>query len=192
MMATAMMKVNEKQQTRQAMKQLRDDMTNEQVEEKSAAIAMNLHGIRKYKEARILLLYAAKGNEAMTRELIEKAITEGKRVLLPITDNEKRELQVGEARSYGELRKGAFGILEPGEKATAGKIDVAVVPGIAFDRHGHRLGYGLGYYDKLFARQSEITKIGLAYDFQVVERLPREEHDHPMDFIVTESRVMRI
>lgn len=179
-----------KNKLREIMKLKRDRMAKGEVEEKSAAIAERLEKTREYREATAILLYAAKGNEVQTRQLIQNALTSGKKVMLPLTNTRLKAIEIGEVESYSELRKGAFGILEPQKETTEGNVDVAVVPGLAFDRHGNRLGYGFGYYDKLLSRL-KTTKIGLAYDFQVAERLPREGHDHPMDIIVTESEVIR-
>jgi 5-formyltetrahydrofolate cyclo-ligase len=90
-----------------------------------------------------------------------------------------------------QVRLGRFGILEPdpGACRMAGGTppEVAVVPGVAFDRRGFRLGFGGGYYDRLFARQetARTLRIGLAYDFQVVDRLPAEPWDQPMHALCT-------
>lgn len=205
---TRVAKMDEKKSIRETVRKKRDSMTAGSVEAKSSAIAENLMGIIEYRKAKAVLFYAAKGNEVATRNLIEKALKEGKRVLLPITNAAAREIEVAEITDYdSDLKKGAFGIMEPNTDrkmktsgAEAGeKIDAVIVPGIAFDREGHRLGYGHGYYDKLLhrlagnenGRKGSIVKIGLAYDCQIVEKLPRESHDLPMDLIVTETVVIK-
>ncbi|MBI2549748.1 5-formyltetrahydrofolate cyclo-ligase [Candidatus Woesearchaeota archaeon] len=183
-----------KQQIRETIREKRDAMTREEVESKSAAIAAKLQQLEEYAGAKTVLFYAAKGNEAQTKKLINDALKSGKKVLLPITNTAAGELEVAEIRDYSsDLKPGAFGIMEPKRRSAVDEeeIDVVIVPGVAFDKDGHRLGYGLGYYDKLLHRLAKAAEIGLAYDFQVVEKLPRESHDRPMDAIVTESRVIR-
>lgn len=194
MITMAAIEDDKKQKTRHSMKKLRDSMINVEAEEKSAAIIKVLEGLNEYEKAGTILFYAAKGNEVRTRKAIESAIKKGKAVLLPITNMKTREIELGEAKSYGELIRGEFGILEPRQRSEIPlwNIDMVVVPGLAFDREGHRLGYGLGFYDRLLHKLPQATKIGLAYDSQIVERLPREKHDHPMDIVVMESRIVRI
>lgn len=183
-----------KQQIRETIREKRDAMAKEEVERKSGAIAKKLEATVEYREAKTVLFYAAKGNEVQTKKLINDALKSGKKVLLPITNTAAGELGVAEIRDYSsDLKPGAFGIMEPKQRSAVEEeeIDVVIVPGVAFDKDGHRLGYGLGYYDKLLHRLTKAAEIGLAYDFQVVEKLPRESHDRPTDMIVTESRVIR-
>ena len=191
-------KQGSKQGIREAIRKKRDTMTNEEIERKSFEIAKNLAATAEYQKANAVLFYAAKGNEVQTRKLIEDALKTGKRVFLPISDVERKELEVSEIKDYdSDLKNGAFGIMEPKRKVAVDEkvIGAVIVPGVAFDREGHRLGYGHGYYDKLLHRLSrkntDIRKIGLAYDFQVAARLPKEEHDQKMNMIVTESGVTK-
>lgn len=187
-----------KQQIREGIKKKRDLMSLQEVEGKSSAIAKKLMATAEYQKATAVLFYAAKGNEASTEMLIRKALGEGKLVLLPITNTAAKELEVSEIKDYDlDLKSGAFGIMEPKRKVAVDEkvIDAVIVPGVAFDREGHRLGYGHGYYDKLLhklgRKNTDIRKIGLAYDFQIIEKLPKEEHDQKMNMIVTESGVIK-
>ena len=189
---------DEKSRIRDEMSRKRDAMKEAEAESKSAAIMKNLVKLTEYKKAKAVMFYAAKGNEVQTMELIEAALKEGKIVLLPITNIEKKEIEAAVIEDYDrDLKKGTFGIMEPDpfkkrvNRKDEKNIDVVIVPGVAFDIDGHRLGYGHGFYDKLLHRLDRTVKIGLAYDFQIVGKLPRESHDHPMDIIVTESRVIR-
>ena len=182
-----------KEKLREEIKLKRDSMTDEEAERKSSAAAKSLMKIAEYANARVVMLYAAKGNEVRSRQLIESALKEGKTVLLPITNTEKKEIEPAMIENYdSDLMKGAFGIMQPKQKSVfdVSIIDTIVVPGVAFDIDGHRLGYGHGFYDKLLKRLTAV-KIGLAYDLQLLEKLPRESHDERMDIIVTESRVIR-
>jgi len=94
--------------------------------------------------------------------------------------------------SFDDLKTHPFGILEPNEglaEVPINQIELVVVPGIAFDRKGYRLGYGGGYTDWLFS-QSSAYKIGIAYSFQVVEKLPRKTYDRPVDLVITEKELI--
>ena len=194
---TMMMLMAGKETIRKEMLARRNAMTSAEAESKSKAIAANLMKIKEYKEAATVLFYAAKGNEARTENLIKGAIASGKRVLLPVTDMVKKEIVAAEIKNYdADLMSGPFGILEPKRKIAVDEkaIDVVVVPGVAFDLTSHRLGYGHGYYDKLLhrlaAKNPGVVAIGLSYDFQVVEKLPAEGHDHKLDRIVTELQAV--
>jgi len=92
-----------------------------------------------------------------------------------------------------DMKKGAYGILEPKtvRKADENNIDVILVPGLAFDRNGGRMGFGKGYYDRLL-ESSKAVKIGLCYDFQILEKIPTESHDVPMNFVITEKEILEI
>ena len=189
----------EKSRIREEISRKRNAMTDAEAESKSTAIIKNLAKLAEYKKARAVMFYAAKGNEVQTRKLVEAALKEGKTVLLPITNTSKKEIEPAVIENYdSDLKKGAFGIMEPdpfSEKVQSknesddAKIDVVIVPGVAFDLEGHMLGYGHGFYDKLL-RRLNAARIGLAYDFQIVKKLPRESHDEKMDIIVTESRTI--
>jgi 5-formyltetrahydrofolate cyclo-ligase len=90
-----------------------------------------------------------------------------------------------------DMARGAYGILEPVsiKKAEVSDIDLIIVPGIAFDINGGRCGFGKGYYDRLLC-ESKAKKIGLCYDFQLVREIETDEHDIPMDMIITERRII--
>lgn len=183
---------------RETIRKKRDAMTKEEVENKSAAIAKKLAATVDYREAKTVLFYAAKGNEVQTKKLISDALKSGKRVLLPITNTAAKELEVSEVRDYSnDLKPGAFGIMEPKHRSSVEeeRIDVVIVPGVAFDKDGHRLGYGLGYYDKLLHRlkrkNNSVLSMALAYDFQVVSELPKDGHDKEVDVVVTENGIIR-
>ncbi|MCX8198005.1 MAG: phosphoribosylglycinamide formyltransferase [Candidatus Micrarchaeota archaeon] len=143
--------------------------------------------------AKCVLLYASKGSEVHTDGIIQSALSLGKKVGLPVTIKEKKELEIYELKSIEELSEGAFGILEPPRAADRrimpSQVDLAVVPGISFDRRGHRIGYGMGYYDSLLSKMKAV-KVGLAYQMQIVRQIPNEPHDIAVDLIVTESETI--
>ncbi len=185
---------HEKSRIRDEINRKRNALARDEAESKSTAIAASLAKTAEYKDAKAVMFYAAKGKEVQTAMIVEAALREGKTVLLPITNMEKKEIEASVIENYGsDLKKGAFGIMEPKQKMAfdEAQISAIIVPGIAFDTEGHRLGYGHGFYDKLLHRLTNAVKIGLAYDFQIMDKLPRESHDEKMDIIVTENRIIR-
>ena len=143
-----------------------------------------------FNDAKCVLLYASKGSEVHTDGIIESALSLKKRVALPVTKKDEKRLALYELKNTAELAPGAFGILEPmqlpGREVKPEDVDLVVVPGVSFDRRGHRIGYGMGYYDSLL-KQMHCRKIGLAYGLQIVEHIPNEPHDVAVDMIVTEE-----
>ncbi len=140
-----------------------------------------------FKKAQVLALYSPIRNEVQTGLLFDAARVEGKRVCYPRIQSECLEFL--EVASPQELAPGCFGVAEPqiGKPLPIDAVDLLVVPGVAFDRVGHRLGYGKGFYDRELARVSTAAvSVGLCYDFQLCERLPRESHDRPVQFLATD------
>lgn len=146
-----------------------------------------------FNKAKCILLYASIRGEVHTDFIIQSALSLGKKVAMPVTKKESHTIELYSVSSMEELKMGAFGIPEPQampeKRVEPSEIDLAVVPGVCFDRRGYRIGYGMGYYDKLL-RQVPGTKIGLAYSFQIVDKVPEEIHDVAMDAVLTESELI--
>ena len=147
--------------------------------------------------ARTVLLYSPVRGEADTSLLLETLWRRRARVLLPRCRPElPGEMDLFCVTGLAELKPGAWGIPEPDPAACdlhdGCAIDAALIPGVAFDRQGTRLGLGGGYYDRLLAQpdMAACLKIGPAYGFQVVDRLPRETWDRPVDLVVTENETV--
>jgi|SRR3989344_5670337 len=161
-----------------------------EVRDKSSLIAKRILDLEAVRNANNVCVYVAIKNEVKTRKIIDFLIFAKKRVFLP-----KFDPTVGyvfsEFRGWENLEEGPAHIPQPKGSVYAGRgdIDLAIVPGIAFDRRGVRLGYGKGVYDRLLA-SSGATRIGLAYDFQIVDELPQEAHDLICDIVVTEERII--
>lgn len=130
-------------------------------------------------------IYRSFGSEASTRMITEELLARGKRVLLPRTEGD-----VIVPVPYGQLKRGRFGIEEPAGAPYDGAIDVAVVPLLAVNSRGYRLGYGGGYYDAYFAAHPGVARVGLCYEAQRTDRLPHEAHDVPLQAVVTERGVV--
>ncbi len=138
-----------------------------------------------FADADTLLLYAALPDEVETQMIINWLINEGKTVILPkVIDEHKMELRRYTGSS--NMKKGSFGIMEPnGNLYTSyNDIDVAIVPGMAFDVDGNRLGRGKGYYDRLLVKIPNTYKIGICFSWQLVDHVPTDEHDVRMNSII--------
>jgi 5-formyltetrahydrofolate cyclo-ligase len=166
------------------------------VQVKSAAIWERLSVLGEFATAARSLIYVSKAAEVDTRGLIQQLLAMGRQVCVPWYNGATEQYVASELRDFAlDLMTGQFGIMEPKPEAVrpvnGDQIDVALVPGLAFDETGNRLGRGMGYFDRIL-RDLRGTKIGLAYDFQVLSEVPTEVRDSSMDFIVTEKRVIKI
>jgi 5-formyltetrahydrofolate cyclo-ligase len=157
----------------------------------SSRVENNVLSLKEYKEARVLISYCAKDDEVQTRPLIERALEEGKRVAVIVTEVSPKALSFSEIGSFEEdLAPGAFGILEPRSghlrPIEIAQADMILVPLVAWDEKGHRLGYGAGYFDRALAGAGGVTKVGIALESQRLPHIPESWHDVPLDLIVTE------
>jgi 5-formyltetrahydrofolate cyclo-ligase len=140
-----------------------------------------------------IAFYMAKGKEVSLSKAIGKSFVNGKKVYLPKTWPRERRLTFHRVYSFSDLVPGPFGLLEPNprnEEADLGSLEVIFIPGLAFDVKGYRLGYGGGFYDRVL-RETSALKVGVCYSFQLLESLPVEPHDVPVDLILTEDGIIR-
>ncbi len=156
----------------------------------SRAIQDQLNMLKFFETAKQVLSYLPVDKEVSTLNIIEALLENQKTVLAPSID-ETNDMTWRRILSLNDLRIGKFGIPEPAPENQIELNDTfaaapILVPGVAFDRAGNRLGFGAGYFDRFLASHSG-TKIGLAYEFQIMDRLPQEAHDVQMDWIVTEN-----
>ncbi len=140
------------------------------------------------KNSQTILLYYPHKNEINTIPIIEELLKRKKTVLLPKV--EKGKILPILISDISNLKVGFAGIKEPeGEIFSKNSIDITVVPAVAYDRRGYRLGYGKGFYDR-FLQDFKNLKVGLAYKFQVLDKIPFEKHDIPVDIIITPEEVI--
>lgn len=169
-------------------------MTPWDVQERSRIIQQRLMIMKEYQEARTILFYVSYGNEVATHGMIQQLLARGKRVVVPKSNTSEQTITVSELKSWADLAVGAYGILEPQEesirKVPIDTIDLLIIPAVVFDLDGNRIGHGMGYYDKLLKLAKGKIKIGLAYEFQIMDRIPAEPHDVKVDKIITEHRVI--
>lgn len=178
--------------TKKELRQLIRLRKQEHAADESAAIIERLKQNEHFAAARTLLLYSALKDEVQTQDLLDELIAQGKRVMLPRVISET-DMELRLYTGPQSLQQGAFGIMEPvGEVFNDyEQIDVAVIPGMAFDAEGHRLGRGKGYYDHFLSHFSPLTshlyKIGICFPWQMVDEVPTDKHDVPMDCVVSQT-----
>jgi 5-formyltetrahydrofolate cyclo-ligase len=165
------------------------EQNNEERLRKSRLIAEQFWKLPAIQKAQNILFYASMPGEVDTLAMIEKAIHSGKRVALPIVEQEKGKLIPTLISSMEDVHKKKYGILEPHydpHKELALKdLDAVIVPGLAFDKNCNRLGRGAGYYDRFLSTlPKHVTTVGLAFDFQLTESLPTEAHDMRLQQII--------
>ena len=159
------------------------EQSKEDVSRKSGRIAEQFWELPVIQKAKSIMFYVSMPGEVDTLAMIEKACFLGKRVSLPIVEQNQRKLIPTVISSMEDVHKGTYGILEPyfdSDKALALKdLDAVIVPGLAFDRQNNRLGRGAGYYDRFLSiLPKSVTTVGLAFDFQLHPKsLPIEAHD---------------
>ena len=166
---------------------------------KSAAIAARVAGLPEFGSARIVAVFVGVRSEVATLDLIAHALREGKRVAVPVVGG--ADLRLVAIEGAGELGPAPFGLLEPvagvrsdpARQVRPDEVDLFLVPGLAFDRRGGRLGHGKGYYDRLLrgARPAS-RRVALAFECQVVDAVPMTARDVPMHMLVTEARVLPV
>ena len=141
-----------------------------------------------YKAEHIAFYYGIAG-EVATRPLL-RTLLKNKKVYLPKTEPGKKLMMFRQVRSLAkDLIKGPYGIMEPKlscPKRPVARMDLIIVPGVAFDRQGGRLGRGVGYYDRLLKQAKKVVKIGLCFREQMVKKVPMKAHDVKMDKVITD------
>lgn len=180
-----------KKDLRQKLLAKRLGLTPREAEDKRTAIFKKIVESSLLAHTKKVSCYIPINNEVDTKPIINFLVEAGVEVYLPKYFEETDEYRLAQFRGWSDLEKGPLGILEPKSGGTidVGKIDLAFLPGVAFDKKGMRLGYGKGVFDRLFAK-SGAKRVGLAYEFQIVDVIPKEIHDLKMDFVVTEERLL--
>ncbi|MGN0108430.1 MAG: 5-formyltetrahydrofolate cyclo-ligase [Hominilimicola sp.] len=182
-----------KDKLREEMRAKRRALTSNEVKQLSEKIRNFLFTLDCVKNAKTVCTFLSSFKEPDTMLIVKWLLEKKSKVIVPISDTETTTLSLSYIEIMDNLAKGAYGILEPSviRPADERDIDVILVPGLAFDRHGGRMGFGKGYYDRLL-ETSRAIKIGLCYDFQLFDTIPTQSHDIPMDFIVTEKEIYEI
>ena len=183
--------------------QIRDDIANtisalseSEIIEKTAAVENRLFAFANFLESKIALLYLGGNLEVQTDSIIQKAYSYNKIVVLPAFDPENYKMKLMKVDAFEqELIPGPRGVLEPDASkckvVPMDRIDIAILPGLAFDEKGGRIGMGTGYYDRLVPRLDITTrKVALTFEEQIIPQVPMESHDKHVDIIITDKRII--
>lgn len=177
----------------------RDSLSPEEIEQRSAAIARRVMGLGAYRRARSRLLFMSVGSEVRTDRLVADSLRSRARVILPRVVGPEEALALHEVCDLErEVAPGWMGIREPiagnCPEYSAEEVDFILVPGLAFDRRGGRLGYGGGYFDYILNLRSDLVESGaavaVAFGLQIVDEVPRESWDARVPIIVTEDEII--
>jgi 5-formyltetrahydrofolate cyclo-ligase len=172
----------------------RSSLPLSEVLEKSKRIKEEIFHMDEFKAAKTILFYVSYDNEVNTHEMIKESIGLKKQVIIPKTDMNNRTIICSLLTRWDDLLPGAYNILEPRQECvneiSLESIDLMIIPGVAFDCHGNRVGHGMGYYDRLLQKKMKAYFIGLAFELQIVESISPESHDVKVEKIVTEERII--
>jgi 5-formyltetrahydrofolate cyclo-ligase len=186
-------KLEKKFEIRNEVKRMLKNMGHELHAEWSNKIAETLFETDYWQEANTIGLTVSKGFEVDTKSLFFRCWQEKKKTAVPKCDPNIKEMEFREIKSFDQLENVYLDLQEPIFEQTTlitpKEIDLLIVPGICFDRRGHRIGYGGGYFDRYLHKYANVT-IALAFSFQIVEEVPIESHDIPVDIIITEKELV--
>lgn len=172
----------DKKELRANIKTLKKQHTKEQLLEQSETILAKLEQHPDFKNAHIVMLYSALPDEVQTQAFIEKWRHKKKIILPTVVGDDIIPVELAENTTFAV---GDFNILEPQNTTYSGGYDLIVVPGVAFDRNGNRIGRGRGYYDRFLSKHLNIKRIGICFDFQLVHEVPTEPNDIRMDEVIS-------
>ena len=186
--------VSDKKSVRTALRKKRAELSEEYISEASGAFCEAILSLDEFKRCDTVLLFYPLGNEPDMRRIAFEARSLGKKVAFPISLTESYTLEFHEVASLDEMKLGTYGIAEPPTDAplpTITQKTLCVVPALAVDKRGYRIGYGKGYYDRFLASFEGIS-IAAVFDGFLLDRLPTEDTDVPLDILITKTGVIRI
>ena len=174
----------DKKALRRQMKDMKKQMTPCRIEAASAKLGRLLADTQQYRQANTLYGYLPYNQEVRTTPMLERALQEGKRVAVPKIYGE--EMKFIYLEDLSQVEKNAWGIPEPVLDGPVADDPTALVlmPGLAFTKKGDRMGYGGGYYDKFLENEPDHPTVALCYDFQIVEEIPTDDYDIPVDLVL--------
>lgn len=184
-----------KNMLRKEMLQARSHLPGNKRDVNNRAICEKLIETPEFKRAGLVMAYMDFRGEVGTADIIAECLNRGKRVALPVVNAGAAELQAFETLKEAPLLRNSYGILEPDPDTACRidekEIDFLIVPGVVFDMRKHRIGYGAGYYDRFLTKLGiDCVTVGIAYDIQIVDKIPCEKHDIPMDMVITERKII--
>lgn len=182
--------MEEKRLIRKQIFAARKQCADEQVEEWSRQLTERVIRLPEFLQADRVMAYADYNHEVITRFIIEEAWKSGREVAVPKVVG--KDMVFYRLTDFSQLAPGYFGIPEPTEGETVDWTDaLMIMPGVAFDRENHRVGYGGGFYDRFLEKHPDIQRVAVAFDFQILDQVPTEPTDICPQIIVTQSNIYR-
>lgn len=181
---------------RRKMIRMRENLSEETLRQNSREITKRLVALEAFRSCQNILIFLSLPGEVQTEEIIRISLASGKKVYVPLVDAKRKRLEISELPGLDiEFEAKRFGIREPGPDyiniQLPAVLDFVLVPGLAFDRKGGRIGFGAGYYDRFLKEVSDrVVRVGVAFNFQVLESVPQTELDVPVQNILTESETI--
>lgn len=186
----------EKKTLRNKILTIRNSLDKNEKELMDISIYNKLINLDLYKKAKSIFIYISFSNEIDTVKIINKALEYGKEVYIPKIYREDKSMKAIRMNSFDELEKNFMGILEPVNDSNyieKENIDLIIVPGVVFDKEGNRIGYGGGYYDRYLSDiKDKKNKVVLSYGLQIIDEIEPEIHDIQVDYIISESYLVKI
>lgn len=181
-----------KSQLRAKCKITRSELDINYVTEANKRIFEKITNLSEFLQAGSIMIYISCKSEVDTKRIIDYCLDIGKKVYVPVTLSKERIIKACELKTFDNLKVGAYGIPEPKKQNFCEKqqIDMCVVPGLAFDRKGHRMGYGGGYYDRFLSDYDGFT-VGISFNKCIIESTLPKEYDVAVKAVVTEKEVIR-
>ncbi len=185
-----------KREIRSSMADKLGSFSADEIAKKTRDIENRLFEFANFVESKIVLLYMQRNGEVITQEIIERCFEQDKIVVLPAFDIIKHTMQLMKVDNLNaDMKPGPRGVLEPDPArcnvVPIDCIDIAIIPGVALDEKGARIGAGEGYYDRLIPKLSATTrKVALAFESQIIQQVPVESHDRHVDIVITEERII--
>ena len=183
-----------KAQLRYSLKATLDAMSTNDRSAASSQLTDQILGSKAYRDATTILAYAALPTELSLDPFINTALDEGKAICIPAIDWAAKSMQPAQIQNLDtDLQTGRYDVRTPNERCPLVEpknLDLILVPGLAFDSKGHRLGRGAGFYDRFIDSLNIANRppiVGVCFGCQIIEKVPTEPHDHPMDLVITEN-----
>lgn len=181
----------DKKELRKSLMGKRSEYPKELREKMDKKAFENLIKTEEYKNSENIFVFISFRDEIDTHEAVRYFIKDNKNVFIPYTEEGKEKMRLTRLKDMEDLVPGHFGILSPKKEdldfIDHNIIDLVLVPGLAFDDEGYRIGYGGGFYDKFFADLiSKPKKIGYCYSFQLIDKIPHDDYDIPVDMVITD------
>lgn len=186
-------KVTQKGILRSKFKKLRNKLSAKNRQKASREIFKKIQIVLQNKDFKNIAVYLPINNEVKTNKIIDTLLKKGANIFIAAYFKKINKYRFVKFNGWENLEEGPYKILQSSNflHSSEVKLDLVIIPGLAFSKKGVRLGYGKGVFDKLLA-PSKAFKIGLAYDFQIIDKIPQEKHDLVMDIIVTEKSIYSI